>query len=146
MLYIVCVLYRLVSVITEACNSQQKHKEQVNLGQVTSHRPSCEGTVGQLSYFKSRLLCHRKQVGCAGSEACNGSATMASATARQPAKTASKAASGGTGGAAGGAPAMPLASPLVGGLNKKKKPFLGMSAPLGYVPGLGRGWETNTCM
>uniref|UniRef100_A0A671L2J6 Pre-mRNA-processing factor 6 n=1 Tax=Sinocyclocheilus anshuiensis TaxID=1608454 RepID=A0A671L2J6_9TELE len=50
-----------------------------------------------------------------------------------------KAASGGTGGAAGGAPAMPLASPLMGGLNKKKKPFLGMSAPLGYVPGLGRG-------
>uniref|UniRef100_A0A671L1M0 Pre-mRNA-processing factor 6 n=1 Tax=Sinocyclocheilus anshuiensis TaxID=1608454 RepID=A0A671L1M0_9TELE len=64
---------------------------------------------------------------------------MASATAKQPAKTASKAASGGTGGAAGGAPAMPLASPLMGGLNKKKKPFLGMSAPLGYVPGLGRG-------
>uniref|UniRef100_A0A673FT08 Pre-mRNA-processing factor 6 n=1 Tax=Sinocyclocheilus rhinocerous TaxID=307959 RepID=A0A673FT08_9TELE len=50
-----------------------------------------------------------------------------------------KAASGGTGGAAVGAPAMPLASPLMGGLNKKKKPFLGMSAPLGYVPGLGRG-------
>uniref|UniRef100_A0A673FP02 Pre-mRNA-processing factor 6 n=1 Tax=Sinocyclocheilus rhinocerous TaxID=307959 RepID=A0A673FP02_9TELE len=64
---------------------------------------------------------------------------MASATAKQPAKTASKAASGGTGGAAVGAPAMPLASPLMGGLNKKKKPFLGMSAPLGYVPGLGRG-------
>ncbi|XP_042568662.1 pre-mRNA-processing factor 6 [Cyprinus carpio] len=64
---------------------------------------------------------------------------MASATAKQPAKTAGKAASGGSGGAAGGAPAMPLASPLMGGLNKKKKPFLGMSAPLGYVPGLGRG-------
>uniref|UniRef100_A0A9J8B5C8 Pre-mRNA-processing factor 6 n=1 Tax=Cyprinus carpio carpio TaxID=630221 RepID=A0A9J8B5C8_CYPCA len=68
-----------------------------------------------------------------------GSATMASATAKQPAKAASKAASGGTGGSAGGAPAMPLASPLMGGLNKKKKPFLGMAAPLGYVPGLGRG-------
>lgn len=24
-------------------------------------------------------------------------------------------------------------------MNKKKKPFLGMPAPLGYVPGLGRG-------
>lgn len=68
-----------------------------------------------------------------------GSATMASAIAKQPSKIASKAASGGTGGAAGGAPAMPLASPLMGGLNKKKKPFLGMPAPLGYVPGLGRG-------
>lgn len=29
---------------------------------------------------------------------------------------------------------------VVGGaMNKKKKPFLGMPAPLGYVPGLGRG-------
>uniref|UniRef100_A0A672TAR7 Pre-mRNA-processing factor 6 n=1 Tax=Sinocyclocheilus grahami TaxID=75366 RepID=A0A672TAR7_SINGR len=67
---------------------------------------------------------------------------MASAAAKQPARTASKAASGGTGGTggtAGGAPAMPLASPLMGGLNKKKKPFLGVPAPLGYVPGLGRG-------
>lgn len=26
-----------------------------------------------------------------------------------------------------------------GAMNKKKKPFLGMPAPLGYVPGLGRG-------
>lgn len=34
-------------------------------------------------------------------------------------------------------PALPLASPLMG---KKKKPFLGMPAPLGYVPGLGRGY------
>ncbi|CDQ98580.1 unnamed protein product [Oncorhynchus mykiss] len=31
---------------------------------------------------------------------------------------------------------MPMSSPLMG---KKKKPFLGMAAPLGYVPGLGRG-------
>lgn len=68
-----------------------------------------------------------------------GSATMASAAAKQPAKSGSKTPAGGAGGAANGAPAMPLASPLMGGLNKKKKPFLGMPAPLGYVPGLGRG-------
>lgn len=67
---------------------------------------------------------------------------MASATAKQPAKNASKASkapAGGAGGAAGGGQAPPLTSPLMGGLNKKKKPFLGMAAPLGYVPGLGRG-------
>lgn len=28
---------------------------------------------------------------------------------------------------------------VTGTMNKKKKPFLGMPAPLGYVPGLGRG-------
>uniref|UniRef100_A0AAY4EQ66 Pre-mRNA-processing factor 6 n=1 Tax=Denticeps clupeoides TaxID=299321 RepID=A0AAY4EQ66_9TELE len=60
----------------------------------------------------------------------------------QPSKIVTKAppvpAAGG-GGAAGSAPVLPLASPLIGGLNKKKKPFLGMPAPLGYVPGLGRG-------
>ncbi|KAI7794687.1 pre-mRNA-processing factor 6 [Triplophysa rosa] len=61
---------------------------------------------------------------------------MASATAKQPAKTASKAPAEG---AAGGGQAPPLTSPLMGALNKKKKPFLGMAAPLGYVPGLGRG-------
>ncbi|XP_056304688.1 pre-mRNA-processing factor 6 [Danio aesculapii] len=64
---------------------------------------------------------------------------MASSAAKQPAKTANKTPSGGAGGTVAGAPAMPLASPLMGGLNKKKKPFLGMPAPLGYVPGLGRG-------
>ena len=64
-------------------------------------------------------------------------ATMASA-AKQAPKIVSKASAGGTGaaGAGGGPPIMPLASPLMG---KKKKPFLGMPAPLGYVPGLGRG-------
>lgn len=30
-------------------------------------------------------------------------------------------------------------SPRPAIMNKKKKPFLGMPAPLGYVPGLGRG-------
>uniref|UniRef100_A0AAR2IL99 Pre-mRNA-processing factor 6 n=1 Tax=Pygocentrus nattereri TaxID=42514 RepID=A0AAR2IL99_PYGNA len=64
---------------------------------------------------------------------------MASAAAKQPPKSAAKStAAAGGGGATGGA-AIPLASPLMGGLNKKKKPFLGMPAPLGYVPGLGRG-------
>uniref|UniRef100_A0A7N6AF77 Pre-mRNA-processing factor 6 n=1 Tax=Anabas testudineus TaxID=64144 RepID=A0A7N6AF77_ANATE len=63
---------------------------------------------------------------------------MASAAAKQAPKTAPKASAGATGaaGAGGGPPIMPLASPLMG---KKKKPFLGMPAPLGYVPGLGRG-------
>uniref|UniRef100_A0A8C8F5U6 Pre-mRNA-processing factor 6 n=1 Tax=Oncorhynchus tshawytscha TaxID=74940 RepID=A0A8C8F5U6_ONCTS len=47
----------------------------------------------------------------------------------------------GSGGGRGGGrnaepPPMPMSSPLMG---KKKKPFLGMAAPLGYVPGLGRG-------
>lgn len=32
-----------------------------------------------------------------------------------------------------------LAFGVTGAMNKKKKPFLGMPAPLGYVPGLGRG-------
>uniref|UniRef100_A0A9J8DFM6 Pre-mRNA-processing factor 6 n=1 Tax=Cyprinus carpio carpio TaxID=630221 RepID=A0A9J8DFM6_CYPCA len=111
------------------CNQQQKHIEQVNLGQPSSRRPCCEGAIVALPV--TVVVPEVKRV--------VGSATMASATAKQPAKTAGKAASGGSGGAAGGAPAMPLASPLMGGLNKKKKPFLGMSAPLGYVPGLGRG-------
>ncbi|XP_044067679.1 pre-mRNA-processing factor 6 [Siniperca chuatsi] len=63
---------------------------------------------------------------------------MASATAKQGPKIVTKTSAGGTGaaGASGGPPIMPLASPLMG---KKKKPFLGMPAPLGYVPGLGRG-------
>uniref|UniRef100_A0AAQ5ZF11 Pre-mRNA-processing factor 6 n=1 Tax=Amphiprion ocellaris TaxID=80972 RepID=A0AAQ5ZF11_AMPOC len=63
---------------------------------------------------------------------------MASAAAKQAPKIVSKASAGGAGaaGAGGGPPIMPLASPLMG---KKKKPFLGMPAPLGYVPGLGRG-------
>lgn len=64
---------------------------------------------------------------------------MASTGAKQAPKIVSKTSAGGTGaaGASGGPPIMPLASPLMG---KKKKPFLGMPAPLGYVPGLGRGW------
>jgi len=62
---------------------------------------------------------------------------MASASARQGPKIVSKSSAGGAGAAGvGGPPVMPLASPLMG---KKKKPFLGMPAPLGYVPGLGRG-------
>lgn len=63
---------------------------------------------------------------------------MASAAGKQASKIVSKTASGGTAaaGGTGAPPAMPLASPLMG---KKKKPFLGMPAPLGYVPGLGRG-------
>lgn len=37
-------------------------------------------------------------------------------------------------------PSLPfLAVAVTGAMNKKKKPFLGMPAPLGYVPGLGRG-------
>lgn len=32
-----------------------------------------------------------------------------------------------------------LALVVAATMNKKKKPFLGMPAPLGYVPGLGRG-------
>lgn len=65
-------------------------------------------------------------------------ATMASAAAKQAPKIVPKTSAGGTGaaGVGGGPPIMPLASPLMG---KKKKPFLGMPAPLGYVPGLGRG-------
>lgn len=64
--------------------------------------------------------------------------TMASAAGKQTSKIVSKttAAGAGAAGATGGTPIMPLASPLMG---KKKKPFLGMPAPLGYVPGLGRG-------
>lgn len=63
---------------------------------------------------------------------------MASGGGKQGTKIVSKNAGGGSGaaGAGGAPPAMPLASPLMG---KKKKPFLGMPAPLGYVPGLGRG-------
>lgn len=66
--------------------------------------------------------------------------TMASATAKQASKIVTKPSAGGPAAAAaasgGGPPVLPLASPLMG---KKKKPFLGMPAPLGYVPGLGRG-------
>lgn len=64
--------------------------------------------------------------------------TMASSAAKQGPKIVSKTSAGGGGaaGVGGGPPIMPLASPLMG---KKKKPFLGMPAPLGYVPGLGRG-------
>lgn len=37
-------------------------------------------------------------------------------------------------------PSLPFPALVVtGAMNKKKKPFLGMPAPLGYVPGLGRG-------
>lgn len=63
---------------------------------------------------------------------------MASGAAKQATKIVAKTNAGGAGvaGAGGGPPVMPLASPLMG---KKKKPFLGMPAPLGYVPGLGRG-------
>lgn len=61
-----------------------------------------------------------------------------SGSGKQSSKIVSKSSGGGggAGGAAGAPPIMPLASPLMG---KKKKPFLGMPAPLGYVPGLGRG-------
>lgn len=64
-------------------------------------------------------------------------ATMANAAGKAP-KIVTKTSAGGTGaaGANSGTPIVPLASPLMG---KKKKPFLGMPAPLGYVPGLGRG-------
>lgn len=64
--------------------------------------------------------------------------SMASAAGKQASKIVSKTTAGSTAaaGATGGPPIMPLASPLMG---KKKKPFLGMPAPLGYVPGLGRG-------
>lgn len=63
---------------------------------------------------------------------------MASGGGKQASKIVSKTTGGGAAAAAaaGGPPIMPLASPLMG---KKKKPFLGMPAPLGYVPGLGRG-------
>uniref|UniRef100_A0A8B9RA07 Pre-mRNA-processing factor 6 n=1 Tax=Astyanax mexicanus TaxID=7994 RepID=A0A8B9RA07_ASTMX len=65
---------------------------------------------------------------------------MASSAAKQPQKGAAKGPAAPAGGAAAAGAAMPLASPLMGGINnKKKKPFLGMPAPLGYVPGLGRG-------
>uniref|UniRef100_A0A8C6M8I7 Pre-mRNA-processing factor 6 n=1 Tax=Nothobranchius furzeri TaxID=105023 RepID=A0A8C6M8I7_NOTFU len=60
---------------------------------------------------------------------------MATSGAKQTPKLVSKTSAGGTG-ASGAPPVIPLASPLMG---KKKKPFLGMPAPLGYVPGLGRG-------
>lgn len=65
-------------------------------------------------------------------------ATMATGAGKQATKIVTKTSAGGTGaaGASGGPPIIPLASPLMG---KKKKPFLGMPAPLGYVPGLGRG-------
>lgn len=67
-----------------------------------------------------------------------GGATMANSSGKQSNKNAGRGSTGGTGGVNGpnGPPVMPLASPLMG---KKKKPFLGMPAPLGYVPGLGRG-------
>lgn len=55
---------------------------------------------------------------------------------KQPSKNSTKSSSGPGGGNVPSGPALPLASPLMG---KKKKPFLGMPAPLGYVPGLGRG-------
>lgn len=63
---------------------------------------------------------------------------MASTGIKQGPKLVSKSSAGGAGaaGAGGGPPIIPIASPLMG---KKKKPFLGMPAPLGYVPGLGRG-------
>ncbi|XP_043945818.1 pre-mRNA-processing factor 6 [Protopterus annectens] len=46
---------------------------------------------------------------------------------------------GAPGGAAPAGGASGLTASLTGTMNKKKKPFLGMPAPLGYVPGLGRG-------
>lgn len=78
---------------------------------------------------------------CAASSSCvSGECVvkMSASVAKQPSKNAPKTNAGATGaaGATGGPPAIPLASPLMG---KKKKPFLGMPAPLGYVPGLGRG-------
>lgn len=64
---------------------------------------------------------------------------MASGGVKQGQKNAAKGAPAPGGGPAAPGAAVPLASPLMGGLSKKKKPFLGMPAPLGYVPGLGRG-------
>ena len=67
---------------------------------------------------------------------------MANASGKQGSKNASKGSSGGSSSGGGSVPAMPgsgATSSLMGSLNKKKKPFLGMPAPLGYVPGLGRG-------
>lgn len=88
-------------------------------------------------------LCERREhrkYDCysSASEYPSDAATMASGGGKQATKIVSKNTGGGTGAAGGGGapPAMPLASPLMG---KKKKPFLGMPAPLGYVPGLGRG-------
>lgn len=34
-----------------------------------------------------------------------------------------------------------MAAPPAALLNKNKKNFIGMPAPLGYVAGVGRGWE-----
>lgn len=74
---------------------------------------------------------------------------MASSSGKQGSKNAAKSGSGagsgsnssggGSGGAMNSMSGSGGAVSLTGGLNKKKKPFLGMPAPLGYVPGLGRG-------
>ncbi|TFK05182.1 paternally-expressed protein 3 protein-like [Platysternon megacephalum] len=58
------------------------------------------------------------------------SSASASASAAAPPGGSNPA---GPGGASG------LTASITGTMNKKKKPFLGMPAPLGYVPGLGRG-------
>lgn len=93
------------------------------------------------SFEKHRVaVCLDRKCDCcsSGSESSLVGATMASGGGKQATKIVSKSSAGGAGaaGASGGPPVMPLASPLMG---KKKKPFLGMPAPLGYVPGLGRG-------
>ncbi|KAJ8408111.1 hypothetical protein AAFF_G00263390 [Aldrovandia affinis] len=67
---------------------------------------------------------------------------MSSSSGKQGSKNASKGSSGGSNSSGGNLPPLPgsgATSSLMGSLNKKKKPFLGMPAPLGYVPGLGRG-------
>ncbi|CAH2302962.1 pre-mRNA-processing factor 6 [Pelobates cultripes] len=60
---------------------------------------------------------------------------------------ASSSSGGGPGGPGTGNPtgASGLTAAITGTMNKKKKPFLGMPAPLGYVPGLGRGLVYYGC-
>ncbi|KAG8131585.1 putative Pre-mRNA-processing factor 6-like protein [Naja naja] len=73
-------------------------------------------------------------------------AAMAASSAASTASGSSSSSSGGGGpagssssGASGGGGASGMTAALTGTMNRKKKPFLGMPAPLGYVPGLGRG-------
>lgn len=93
-------------------------------------------TVVALETIRKRSRVIRKyDWGSSGNRHCKGRVMM-SAAVKQPSKIPTKSSSGPGGGNVPSGPALPLASPLMG---KKKKPFLGMPAPLGYVPGLGRG-------
>lgn len=85
---------------------------------------------------KGRKKEAKKHFVTSGSSRCNSRVIMSSIAVKQPSKNPTKSSSGPGGGNVPSGPALPLASPLMG---KKKKPFLGMPAPLGYVPGLGRG-------